>query len=188
MLSSVAVVQLLSFERHRSLAHTRSIAFQHRSFPLLVGRKRKRRLSDHGGPCAKRARTDQKWRGTCLLSNFGNLSPRLVVPPQFGPSEPTILESTLADMREEAARMGFVYPTAKWEDEEIASTTETSTDDCEITACHTVPPIQDSGTSKVVLRRARRLYGRLYQEGEEVEVRRSRRLALKPRVSYVGMC
>ena len=113
---------------------------------------------------------------------------RLYPPFQFGEREPTTLELVLKDLGEEAARMNLVRPAVEWEDEAIASPTETGADDCETTACHTSPQFQEPCTSKVVLRRARRLYGRSYKEGEEVEVRRSRRLALKPRVSYVGMC
>jgi hypothetical protein len=173
-----------SFGSRRSLtrAHAR---FQHRGFSP-VG-KRKRRLSCTGERSAKRARTDGSWTMSELARMIA-VNQRLYPPTQFGEPEKTTLESALVDFGEEIARMDLVCPAVEWEGEAMASTTEPGADDCLATACHTAPPIQESGTSKVVLRRARRLYGRSYQKGEEVEVRRSRRLAMKPRVSYVGMC
>ena len=44
------------------------------------------------------------------------------------------------------------------------------------------------GEGRVTLRRGCKVSGRRYDTGHVVTVRRSRRLALKPRVSYVGMC
>lgn len=107
-------------------------------------------------------------------------------------------ESPLEDETEEAARtdptnrpMSEEEPLssdeAEWEGNETVSTTA-----CDRKTIVITPPESTdspySTSSTVVLRRARRVNGRMYDKGEEVHVRRSRRLASMPRVSYKGTC
>ena len=134
----------------------------------------------------KRARTGSSWT-LFDLARMIESNRRLYPPFQVEEREEWTLALALRAIGQEAERMDPVRPEVEWEDEAIASTTDPGADDCD-TVYQTEPPVQEPCTSKVVLRRARRLYGRSYKEGEEVEVRRSRRLAMKPRVSYVGMC
>lgn len=105
---------------------------------------------------------------------------------------PTIEQSPLEEYEsEEALRTDHsVSPTAQWEDYDTMSTTDeyNMNHDSETTYKPESIEFQYSASSTVVLRRARRVNGRWYQSGETVDVRRSRRLALQPRVSYKGMC